>query len=45
MLITKNISEGVYNETIIEEGFYILAFNNEKTRYEPSSIGLLKDKC
>jgi AraC-like DNA-binding protein len=29
MLITKNISEGVYNETIIEEGFYILAFNNE----------------
>ncbi|MFT4668974.1 MAG: AraC-like DNA-binding protein [Ulvibacter sp.] len=29
MISTENISEGVYNETIIEEGFYILAFNNE----------------
>ena len=29
MISTKNISEGVYNETIIEDGFYILAFNNE----------------
>ncbi|MFT4848702.1 MAG: AraC-like DNA-binding protein [Sediminicola sp.] len=29
MISTENISEDVYNETIIEEGFYILAFNNE----------------
>lgn len=29
MVSTENISEGFYNETIIEEGFYILAFNNE----------------
>jgi AraC-like DNA-binding protein len=29
MVSTENISEGVYIETIIEEGFYILAFNNE----------------
>ncbi len=29
MVSTENISEGVYIETIIEEGFYILAFNSE----------------
>ena len=31
----NTIGEGVYNETIIEEGFYILAFNNESNNHIP----------
>ena len=36
----KNIATGLYSETTIEEGFFILKFNNETTevglaKYEP----------
>ena len=32
MISSENISEGVYNETIIEDGFYILTFTNETNK-------------
>lgn len=41
MVSKENSSEGVYIETIIEEGFYILAFNNEteKDVYYKREVG------
>jgi len=29
MISDKNVAEGIYDETIIEDGFFILKFNNE----------------